>query len=216
MRFAVLMPSVRTTILSVLALASASAIPIAAHAEALTFYNTGVATDGSLLQAGEADSHYTLLYSSDAGGSIATATAANGAWTTASDAGWISPGADGNSNWASGYYVYETTVDLTGVDPSTVDLSGLLAADDQVYIYLNRGANAVFSSSGFTTLTPFSINSGFTQGLNQVDFVVVNGSGPTGLLVSDATAATPEPGSFYLLATGLMGSVGMMVRKRLS
>ena len=202
-----------------LALSGLVAAAKSALADTLTFFNTGVAADGSLLSAGSADPHYTLLYSSDSGSSTAVATSPNGVWTgDTGTAGWISPGADGNQSWSSGYYVYETTLDLTGYDASTASLSGMVAADDDVYIFLNEGGNAVFSGSGFSSLTPFLINSGFVSGVNQVDFVIVNQGSATGLMVDDtvatADAQTPEPGSLLLLGTGMAVGALQIVRKQ--
>ena len=189
-----------------------------AWCDPLQFFNTGVGADGSVLAVGTADSHYSLLYSADPNGTTALATAAHPVWQQdTATAGWISPGSSGTQDWASGYYVYETLLDLTGYDPTTASLSGAIAADNEIYIYLNRGGSALYSGGGFSSSSPFLINSGFVSGLNEVDFVVHNDGGPSGLMVDDTLATadlpTPEAGSLLLIASGT--ALGALVlRKR--
>ncbi len=190
-------------------------LPLISHpsawADPITFFNTGVAANGSLLPVGSADSHYTLIYSADPSG-IATV---SNTGVQSGTAGWITPGADGTQSWASGYYVYEAILDLTGYMESTAVLSGFIAADDSVSIFLNRGGSAVFSGANYWGYTPFQINSGFVSGINRIDFVVHNDQGPTGLSVdgTSVSAMAPEPGSFLLLATGLVGVASVVARK---
>ena len=55
--------------------------------------------------------------------------------------------------------------------------------------------------------------------MNEVDFVIYNQTGPTGLMVDDteasASAVTPEPGTWLLMGTGLaLGAVQFKRRGR--
>ena len=182
-----------------------------AYGTTITFYNTGEAADGSALAAGASDPHYSLVSNPSGSTETAVATQRNGAWVASSaGSGWISPGASGNSSWASGSYTYETSIDLTGYNASTALLTGTLAADDSVAIYLNHSATAAFiATNGFASTASFSV-SGFQGGVNVIDFVVVNQSGPSGLLVNGTftaqpvTIAAPEPASFILVAGGAL------------
>lgn len=187
-----------------------------AFADAITFFNTGVSANGSLLAAGSSDSHYNLIYNPDGANETSRATTPNSGWASNTrSAGWISPGASGNTFWNAGNYIYETTLDLTGYDPATAVLTGALAVDDCVFIYLNHAGSPLVVSSGYSSLSAFTINSGFVSGLNYVDFVVENDNGPTGLLVANtsarASALTPEPAALLLVATGIIVA-GMVIR----
>lgn len=208
----------RLQLLSFLALALWGTTTGTAWGDTIKFSNTGVAVDGSLLVAGTADGNYSLLSSDDPNGTTATATTAHPNWQQdTTTAGWISPGSSGTQDWASGYYIYETLLDLTGYDPTTASLSGVIAADNEVSIYLNRGGPALYSGGGFSSSSPFLINSGFVSGINEVDFVVHNDSGPSGLMVdhtlATANAPTPEASSILLIASGTaLGA--LVIRKR--
>jgi hypothetical protein len=117
----------------------------------------------------------------------------------------------------SGNVAYETKFDLTGNDLSKIKISGGLAADNSVTVYLN-GANAGVIAPSYASLTAFTLTSGFVQGVNTLDFVVTNGTGPTGLIVNASgnwvvanggaaggtSADVPlPPWSLAVLATGL-------------
>ena len=207
----------RLQLLSFLAFAILGTTTSTAWADTIRFSNTGVATDGSLLVAGTADGNYSLLYSADPNGTTATATSAHPNWQQDSaTAGWISPGSSGTQDWASGYYVYETLLDLTGYNPLTASLSGMIAADNEVAIYLNRAGSALYNGGGFSSSSPFLINSGFVNGINEVDFVVHNDGGPSGLMVDDtlatATTPTPEASTLLLIASGTV--LGALVLRK--
>ena len=198
-------------------------LPPAAFADTITTYNTGVAADGSLLAPGTLDPNYTLIHSDDPNGTTAVASSGNPVWTTSSSAGWITPGANGDSGAAQGYYVYETTLDLTNYDPTTAVFSGCVSSDNQVGVYLNRDRSLqLFTETGFSSSSCFSITSGFVTGVNQIDYAVYNtGNDPSGLLVSNTSAyaqpvpaQTPEPESLFLLGTGALGTLTLVSKRR--
>jgi hypothetical protein len=131
---------------------------------------------------------------------------------------WIGPFNDTQIDGPGGRYDYQTTFDLTGLDPMTALLTGQWAADDQGLDILINGVSTGSTSAGFSAWSSFSISSGFVAGVNTLDFLVNNGSGPTGLRVEVSGTAdasgTPEPASMMLMCAGLTGL--WLVRRRIA
>lgn len=143
--------------------------------------------------------------------------------------GWVSPTASGNAG-VGGNYVYQLTVDLTGLNPATAVITGTFGTDNDGSISLNgNAAVATTCFACFGAATSFTFNSGFVAGQNFIRVTVNNGGDPTAFRVEFSTAtsgaspitvhntgtspattqpppvATPIPPSILLTLTGLMG-----------
>ena len=193
-----------------------------ASVQPIQIFNTGVDNNGNALGDNVNDPHYDLIV--DPSG-LGDATVPNDGFPippwVANNAGsrWIGP-ADGNdANGPGGQYIYRTTFDLPiGAVLDTAFLSGFWGADDggltNASILLN-GQLVPISHNGFGLLTPSAPAPGspFQHGLNTLDFVLVNGGGPTGLRVDGLVGGfvnIPEPATATL---GLMG-LGLLARRR--
>lgn len=203
-----------------------------AGADPINIFNTGVNGLGVVLPAGSVDGHWKIDASTGVFPGPDAFVPGDTAFPfppwIANDlvSKWIVPDLDdlGGANEEYGYgalYTYRTTFDLDGLVASTASLSGRWASDNQtVHILLNGvdtgiAPNCADSTSDvtcFTAFTSFSITTGFFDGINTLDFVVLNGKmdpaagGPSGLRVEIAGAAdaVPEPGSLFLLGSGLL------------
>jgi len=107
-------------------------------------------------------------------------------------------------------FTYETTFDLTGLDPSTASIDLTWFVDDWGVIALN--GNVLDIGPG-----TFSIDSDFVSGINTLDFVTYNGGGPGGISVqinsADADPApVPEPATLVMVGLG----VSALLRRRFS
>lgn len=160
-------------------------------------FGTGVDNAGQPLPVGQIDPHYRLITNLDSSSQNALATQPWPTWLSPSGASrWIAPRQD-SSTYASGAvppgnYVYETTFDLTGFDPSTIRLVGRWATDNEgVDILINGISTGTKSlneptSYSYMHFTEFTIASGFVPGLNRLAFIVNNAgvdeSNPSGLI----------------------------------
>jgi hypothetical protein len=208
-----------------IAVIAALLIPVSAFAQVtLTVHNTGVNASDVLVGAGEQTTYWTLL-SAPVG---ATETVGSdpfryyiGAYAADSaTSAWVCPSASGNAS-VVGLYVYRMLVDLTGADPAGAVITGQFSNDNDGFIRVNGGANAATSGfAGFGTLTNFTLNSGFVEGMNSIEVGVNNGGNPTAFRVefTSATAPIPVPTMpewfLLILALILVSTVVVTLRRR--
>ncbi|MBV9669516.1 MAG: PEP-CTERM sorting domain-containing protein [Acidobacteriales bacterium] len=120
------------------------------------------------------------------------------------------------TNWT---FLYQTTFSLAGLNPATAQLNMTVTADNSFEIFLN-GADTGIGGNNWQQLYTAVLSSGFIAGTNTLDFYVNNypgvGANPAALsvVVNSATAApiVPEPTSFLMIGTGLIGTASVMRR----
>ena len=185
-----------------------------ASAGTIALHNTGVDSSDALVAAGAATSFWSLSAepagASEALGSNPFRFHHPAYFADTSTAAWVSPGSVGNAG-VLGNYTYDLVFDLTGIDPSTVAISGIFGTDNDGSISLNgNAAVATTSFGGFGSTTSFSFTSGFQAGLNRIHVVVDNGTDPTAFFVqfdsgTGNPSGVPEPTTILLTCSGLAG-----------
>ena len=210
------------------------ALAVSAQASPITIFNTGVDFSGIPLADGTVpDPHYSLVSSPGGTNAIVVLTSAggfpiNGPWIgDDSISAWIRPDnlPDGNVTDPVGEYEFETTFDLSGLDPSTAELIGNWATDNYGLKILINGLSTGNTAGnpagvdGYHSWSSFTIDSGFVAGLNTLDFIVENASGTTGnpvglrVEISGTADSVPEPASLMLLGAGLV-ALGVLRRRK--
>jgi hypothetical protein len=178
-------------------------------------FGTGVDDKGNLLPDGASDPHYSLTSvpageTVDPGAPIVTRQ--NGFpigspyWVVDGPASkWISPHANedhdqGGFDDQAGDYVYTTTFDLTGYDPSTAVITGQISGDNSIEsVTLNNhlvaGVNP--NPTQYQSFQRLAISSGFIAGVNTLVFTVTNlppqGRNPTGFRADLSGTADAVP-----------------------
>ncbi len=171
-------------------------------------FNTGLNDARQLLANGAVDPHYRLVQSADPASPgpsafVVTDTLfpiVTGPWLASGPSSkWIAPKTDQSVGSASGDYRYRTTFDLTGLDPATAVLSGRWTSDNGgVDILINGLGTGITYDGNFGAFSAtWTINAGFVDGTNTVDFVINNAgttANPTAIRIElSGTADLPPP-----------------------
>jgi len=215
-------PFARQLALAVVGLACAAAVQAAGPMP----YNTGVNASGVALGSNAVDAHYSIVGSPAFGPSAYVKTEADGApiqpggWLLDSAvSAWITPSASFFFTDVPGVtdqITYRTSFDLTGYIAAGGHLAGRWSADDSgLQIRINGVAVPGVGVTQYDQWTAFSIDAGFVDGINTLEFDTLSTQSPTGLRVefSESVFAVPEPGSWALFSVGLLG-MGSLVRRR--
>jgi len=181
-------------LLSFLALVCADSIPI---------YSTGTNNDGSLATPGSVDSHYVITItphsSSETPAYVENSPHYSG-YVSVSGAQYLGESGNLDEGYPVGDIVYQTTFDLTGLDPSTAVLTGSFAVDDYLELNLNGADTGVgcwvtYHPACFEEVRSFTINSGFVAGINTLTVATYNTGGPAGVVLQvsgTANALSPS------------------------
>jgi hypothetical protein len=146
-------------------------------------FNTGVANNGALLASGSVDPHWRLVQSVDPAFPGPNAIVLNDSgfpippWLANGPASkWLAPQASQATGNQPGDYTYRITFDLAGLEPSTAVITGRWSSDNLgPEVRLNGVVTGVISDGNFGGLgNAFTINTGFIDGTNTLDFVVNN------------------------------------------
>jgi hypothetical protein len=149
---------------------------------------TGVDATDQSLAGGAIDPHYVA----DSATGAAVLSPANRwyQWPEPATGKWINYV---DSTSTGGTHSFSTTFDLTGLDPTTAQISGVWTADNNTTMYLNGTPVASLPFDGYFNLYNFSITSSFVAGINTLSFSV-NEVGNDGLLISQISGTAAPVG----------------------
>ncbi len=171
----------------------------------ITLFSTGVDSSGVPLPGGSQDPHYFYQTTGSPNAYVLSVGNVWGSWPTSSTGKWINIADSTNTN---GTFTFFTTFDLTGMDPSTAEISGWWTSDNASTMYLNGNSVTSLDWGAFNSLHYLSIpaGSGFMQGINTLS-VTVGMDSWDGLLISEirgsANQIIPEPSTTSMLLIGI-------------
>lgn len=193
-------------------------IAITGYADTITPpYNTGVTATGQVSIGGSIDQHFS------SGGSTVYVLQNPAYWAWIGPdlaSAWIGPDADSGETFSGGFYTldYSITFNLSGYNPESVVIIGLIAVDNTLNDIRVNGVSNATPNPGFFAWTPFTLSQGFISGMNTIDFDFTNDGGPGGLRIEftsatgTASSSTPEPVPMVLVGLTI-ACVGLYRRR---
>jgi hypothetical protein len=178
-----------------------------------TLFNTGIGTNGVVLQSGASDPHYTLSVAAQGTvGANALAMQNNAAWLANDTASsWIGVISSGANNVNFGPYGYLTRFLVSGFVPGSTRIDFRVSVDDSLTNVFFNGVPLGITAAGFGGFSAtFSITNGFVAGTNTLDFRTLNGGtganpagfraefNATGLVIITNTPVMAGPTTHYL------------------
>ena len=186
-------------------------------------FNTGVDASRVALADNSVDPHYSLIVNPDSVSPnclVENSTAfpiVAGPWlANTAGAKWIGPRFDSSAAaglaTGGGIYVFRTTFDTTGLDLSSIVITGGWAIDNfGLGIRVNGAETGLTNPNGFGGLTAFTLstaNATFVNGVNTLDFVVRNDdavAGYIGLRVQNLVGLATPPNTPPAISTQPQG-----------
>ncbi len=165
-------------------------------------FTTGVDSGGNTLGSNANDPHYALLAPSGPAKTISTLPFV---WVpNNSTSRWVWQTALGTPTGVT--LTFRTTFDLSGLLPTTAQISGTWITDNFGSDIFINGTSTGNTDGGFAAFSNFTINSGFVPGINTLDFVVTDLGSVAGFrvgMISGTATEAPEPSAFALSGLGL-------------
>lgn len=165
-------------------------------------FSTGVDDGYSILPDGATDFHYKIISSADVSYPgpeprvvNSTGFPFDGHWLPNNERSkWIAPRTDAGNFNSIGTYIYRIQFDLSKFKSNTAVIYGLWSSDNNgLDILVNNKSTGYYTPiEAYYGMFPFEIKSGFTDGINTIDFVVYNVNAPTGLRVEIIGKAEPK------------------------
>ncbi|HEY4320764.1 MAG TPA: PEP-CTERM sorting domain-containing protein [Gemmatimonadales bacterium] len=213
--------------------------PVAHAQQSFGLFSTGINSSGTTIATGSQDPYWTWQQASAADyPNIVLTGSPNETYVPTNEFGDWQPDVADQYHWVSstsnaagngGYSLWSTTFDLTDYDPTTATITFKCVADNVfIRILLNGVASTTASCGGsyndYKFGSDYTLASGFVAGDNTLS-IFTTGDGQTDGILFDVenaqavysppvTGATPEPASVLLMATGLVGLVPALRRRR--
>lgn len=195
-----------------------------AVAEDILDLSTGLDSASNLILAGgQSDAYWTVDQALGGEGPAKTVFPDNADWfhgTGPNDPAWLPNGP--GSNWiardphtsANGLGTYTRVFDLSGLDLSTVSITGAWAVDDVGTLSLNGNQIGQLPNLRWDALTPFSIAPGsplLHQGQNQLTIAITSSDNYLeGVRLEGSVSIVPEPSAALMLVAGFILIFGVL------